>query len=128
RGFRNVSVADGDGYITMTSVGNLNHSDAVDKTGIPLFDTAPYTNDWNACYVLVTDPNTDNQIEVTDGSSQDGYVIFGITRDGYTSIDGDVVEVKWYAVPHGTDLSGASEYTWTANDPTEVDLTYGYFL
>jgi hypothetical protein len=125
RGFRAASVLPGDGYITITSVGNLKHSDAIDKTGVPCYDAAPYSADANACYVLITNPLNDNQLTVL-GGPQDGYVIYGLTRNG-ASTSPDSVEIQFMAVPHGTDLVYGTPYTWDGYLPTTVDLTYGYF-
>lgn len=126
RGFRGAAVAATDTEITITSAGNLRHSDAVNKTGVPCFDAAPYSGDRNACYVLITDPTNDNQLEAVGGAT-DGYVIFGLTNAG-ASTSPDSVEVLFYAVPHGADLSDAVTYTWDGYQPTTIDLTYGYFV
>src|SRR5579885_2519952 len=127
RGFRAASVTAGDGYITLTSAGNFRHSDAVDKTGVPMFDVAPYSGDRNACYVLITNPLNDNQLTAVGGAT-DGYVIFGLSRNGTTSTSPNSIEVAFYAVPHGSDLASAVAYNWDGYQPTTIDLTYGYFL
>ena len=127
RGYRAKPVTAGDGYVTLTSVGNFKHSDAVDKTGVPMFDVAPYSGDRNACYVLITNPLNDNQLTAVGGAA-DGYVIFGLSRNGTTSTSPDSIEVAFYAVPHGSDLASAITYTWDGYQPTTIDLTYGYFL
>lgn len=127
RGFRAQAVSSGDGYVTLTSTNNFRHADATNKTGVPMFDAAPYTGDRNACYVLITDPVNDNQLTAVGGAT-DGYVIFGLSRNGTTSTSPDSIEVVFYAVPHGADLSTAVTYTWDSSQPTTIDLTYGYFL
>lgn len=126
RWFRNSSVNLGNTFITITSAGNLKHSNSVDKTGVPCFDVAPYTGNYNACYVLLTNPTTDGQL-IAQGGAADGYIIFGISRNGSSSSPNSV-EVTFYAMPHGTDVSNSIPYTWDSAQPNIINLTYGYFL
>mgnify|MGYP001770874897 CR=1 FL=1 len=126
RGFRAQAVANNNTFVTLSSPGNLKHSDAVDKTGVPCFDTAPYAGDHNACYALITNPVNDQQFTVIGGPN-DGYVIFGRTRSG-SSTSPNSIEVEFRAVPHGTDISSSVPFTWnTSYLPTSIDITYGYF-
>ncbi len=56
-----------------------------------------------------------------------GEKIFGITQNG-SSTSPNSVEVAFYSVPHGGDISTASTaYTWEAAQPTSIDLFYRYF-
>jgi hypothetical protein len=126
RAIRAQTVAATDTLITITSAGNLRHSDAVNKTGVPCFDVAPYVGDSNACYVMITDPVNSGELTAVGGAA-DGYVIFGLTQAG-SSTSPNSVEVKFKAVQHGHNLADAIDYTWDASQPTTVDLTYGYFL
>jgi hypothetical protein len=119
--FLGATAVAGDTKLTITSAGNLLHSSSTDKTGVPCFDTTPYLNDRKACLVNITDPATDNEL-----TSSDGYKIIGFTNAG-SSTSPNSVEVLFYKVAHGADISTAVPYTWGGTEPTSLDLTYGYF-
>lgn len=125
--FRGAAVAVSNTVITITSAGNLEHSDAVDKTGVPCFDVPlPYGNDYLACYVRIVNPADGTEFEVLGGANE-GERIYGLTQNG-SSTSPNSVEVALFSVPGGGDLSGdSSPYTWEAGLPTSVDLVYGYF-
>lgn len=126
RKFAGATVAATDTEITITSVGNLNHSDAVDKTGVPCFDVAPYVGNYMACYVEILNPVDGTQFVVQAGGNA-GEKIYGITQNG-ASTSPDSVEVAFYSVPFGGDISTQSTpYTWEAALPTSIDLFYGFF-
>jgi len=126
RKFSAATVAATNTYITITSAGNLKHSDSVDKTGVPVFDAAPYTGDYPSCYVEILDPSDGTQFEVQAGLHA-GEKIYGITRGG-VSASPNSVQVVFYSVPYGGDISASSTaYTWEAALPTSIDLFYGYF-
>lgn len=127
RVFRAATATNSTTFTTITSTGNLKHSDAVDKTGIPCWDVAPFTNDHNATYVLITNPINDNQLTV-QGGVNDGYVIYGRTRNG-SSTSPNSVEIEFRAVPYGTDLINSVSFTWdTLYLPDTIDCTFGYFV
>jgi hypothetical protein len=123
--FRGVAAVTGNAFSTLTSAGNLKHSDAVDKTGVPCWGVAPYATDTAATYVLITDPENDNTIQIVGGPN-DGYTVYGRTRAG-SGTSPDSVEVEFMAVPHGNDLTNGVAVNWDATWPTPVDMTYGYF-
>ncbi len=126
RKFAAAPVAAPNAFITITSVGNLRHSDATNKTGIPCFDTAPYTGDFATDYVEVLRPSDGTELVVQSGPHA-GEKIFGVTRAG-GSTSPNSVEVAFYSVPFGGDVStSATAYTWEAGQPTSIDLFYGYF-
>ena len=126
RRFGGATVAATDTFITISSVGNLKHSDAVDKTGVPVFDAAPYTGSFANCYVEITNPADGTQFVVQAGG-QAGEKIFGVTNAG-ASTSPNSVEVVFYSVPFGGDIASQSTaYTWEAALPTTIDLFYGYF-
>lgn len=122
--FTDDTVSEGDGYTTITDVGNLKHADAVDTTGVPIIDGADAGN-YDACYVEIIDPTTETALTAVGGTT-DGYRIFGYTRAGTTSTSPNSVEVEFRAVPYGDALSSSVAYTWDGYQPTEVDLYYGY--
>ena len=125
RKFNNATVAATDTLVTLSSVGDFKHADAVDKTGVPVFDAAPYAGNFGACYVEVL-RNDGTQILVQAGGHA-GEKVFGVTNAG-DSTSPDSVEVLFYSVPLGGDVSSDSTaYTWEAGQPTSVDLFYGYF-
>jgi hypothetical protein len=126
RKFSAATVAATDTLITVTSVGNLRHADATNKTGVPMFDAAPYTGDYVACYVEILNPADGTQLEVKTGGNA-GEKIYGITQAG-ASTSPDSIEVAFYSVPYGGDIATQSTpYTWEAGQPTSIDLFYGYF-
>lgn len=124
RKFEDATVANGDGYITITSVGNLRHADATNRTGVPIQDGAD-AGAHEATYVEIINPATEAALQVVGGAN-DGYRVFGRTRAGSTSTSPDSVEVELRAVPPGSPLSASVAYTWEAYQPTTVDLFYGF--
>jgi hypothetical protein len=84
---------------------------ATDITGVPCFDLAPFTGDWNSCYVGVVDATTGNELEVLAGPHA-GERIFGITQQG-TSTSPNNVDVIWYSCPNGGNIvTSSTAYTW----------------
>lgn len=100
--------------VTLTDLygaGTLKHADAVNTTGVPVFDAAPFTSDYNSCFVWVTDKTTGNELEVLAGPQQ-GQRIYGLTYNG-ASTSPNSVEVRWYSAPPGSDISTSSTaYSW----------------
>lgn len=124
RVYRADPVLAGDGYSTISAIGQLQYADAVDKTGIPIWDGFDSGN-WDATYVEIINPSTGNGL-VVDGGLYDGYRIFGRSRQGVTGIEPDSVEVEFRAVQFGADISTSVAYTWDANQPSAVDYYYPY--
>jgi len=120
RKFNNVSVAATNTFITLSSVGNLKHSSATDKTGVPTFDAGPYSGNREACYVEILDNSGSNVLTTT------GLKVIGFTRAG-AATSPNSVEVVFYKLALGDDLANAVTYTWEAGIPTTVDMFYGYF-
>jgi hypothetical protein len=99
-----------DTWITTTTV----------KTGIPVFDgSGAYAADMESCYVIVTDPATGNEIRPV--GSPDA-TIFGVTKKGAATTGN--VEVAFYSILAGANLSTATPYTWQAGDPAAVNVAY----
>ena len=100
--------------VTLTDIygtGAYKHADATDRTGVPVFDAAPFTSDWNTCYVGVTNALDGNELEVLTGP-QAGETIFGVTYNG-ASTSPDNVEIRWYSVPNGGNVAtAATAYSW----------------
>jgi hypothetical protein len=95
----------------------LKHADSVDNTGVPCFDAAPFTSDWNSTYVEVTDATTGNELEVQSGLHA-GEHIFGITYGG-SSTSPNSVEIHWYSCPNGGNIATSSTaYTWEVGSAT----------
>ncbi len=111
--------------------GTLKHSDPVDQTGVPVFDTGPFTSDWNSCYVEVTNSKTGDELEVQSGGHK-GEKIFGVTYNG-SSTSPNSVEIHWYSCPPGGNITTSSTaYTWevgtvtgTNSGTTAVTVTPG---
>jgi hypothetical protein len=126
RAFFNVSVAATNTLVTLSSVGNLKHADAVDNTGVPCFDAAPFSGDWTSCYVHITDGySSGSELTVLTGPHA-GERIFGVTYAGL-STSPNSVEVHFYSSPFWADYTGThTAYTWEAGQPTTINLLYGY--
>jgi hypothetical protein len=117
----------GTAQFLVVSAGNLKHSDLVDKTGVPIFDSAQNTfnGDYMSCYVEINDPANDNELTVQSGP-QAGQKIFGLTVTG-SSVSPNSVVVKWYSVPHGGDISTQSTaYSWENGQPLTASIYMGY--
>jgi hypothetical protein len=115
----------GDGYSTISGVpGTFPYADAVDRTGVPVWDGFDAGN-WETTYVEIIDPSTSNYL-VARGGVQDGYRIFGRTRQGTTGVEGTSIEVEFFAVPFGDPISSSATYAWDATQPNSVDYYYGF--
>ena len=112
-------------------IGSYKHSDAVDQTGVPVFDAGPFTSDWTSCYVEVTNFLTGDELEVQSGPHK-GEKIFGVTYNG-SSTSPNSVEIRWYSCPPGGNITTSSTaYTWevglatgTNTGTTAVTITPG---
>lgn len=121
RVFRADPVAPGDGYSTITDTGLLQYADAVDRTGVPIWDGFDAGN-WEATYVEIINPVTENYL--VDGYT--GQRIFGRTRQGTSGVEPNSVEIEFRKVAFGADISTSTAYTWDGYQPTAVDYYYGY--
>lgn len=81
RAMLNQTIAVGATAYELYSVGNFQHSDAVDKTGVPLFDVAPYVGNHPMTYVKITSRESENEL-IVQGGGNAGNRIFGRTRAG----------------------------------------------
>lgn len=124
RVYRADPVLAGDGYSTITATSQFPYADAVDRTGVPIWDGFDAGN-WEATYVEIINPATENYL-VAQGGITDGYRIFGRTRQGTSGIEPDSVEIEFRAVPFGADVSTSVAYTWDGYQPTTVDYYYGF--
>lgn len=126
RKFAAAAVAATNTFITISSPGNLRHSDAVNQTGIPVFDAAPYTGSFIDCYTAIQNPADGTELIVQAGLHA-GEKIYGVTNGG-ASVSPNSVEVVFYSVPLGGDITTQSTaYTWEAAQPVSIDLFYGFF-
>jgi hypothetical protein len=110
-------------FVTVSSVSNLKHADAVDTTGVPINDGADSGND-EATYVEILDGYDEAALEVLTGVFT-GHRIFGRTRAG-SSTSPDSVEVEFRSVSKDADISTSVPYTWEAGQPTTICLFYGF--
>jgi len=125
RAIRNNTPVVGATSLVVSSAGNLKHSDATDKTGIPCFNAGPYASDWQSCYVEIQNAADGTEFLVQAGDKK-GEKVFGRTvSTGATSPDS--IKVEFFSVPLGQDLSSGTAYTWEASQPSAVDMFYGYF-
>lgn len=124
--FYNSFININDTKLILNSIGNLKHSDSIDKTGVPCFDVAPYLGNFLSCYVELLDGYTDGEILVLSGVHA-GEKIFGVTNGG-TSTSPNSVEVIFYSCPIGSDINTNSTlYTWETNQVNKITCIYGFF-
>jgi hypothetical protein len=116
--------------VTLTDIygaGTLKHADAVDNTGVPVYDAAPFTNDWNSCFVEVTNAVDGTNLEVQTGLHA-GERIFGVTYNG-SSTSPNSVEIHWYSCPNGGNIStGSTAYSWEKGAATGTNAGTGATL
>lgn len=117
------------GVMTVTSAGNLKHADAVDRTGVPCYDEAPFTDDELSCFVQIKGlvSEVEQELEVLDGVHA-GERIVGLTQNG-DSTSPDSVEVKLYSIPKSVafDIANMTAYDWEPEQVvTKVNLVMGY--
>lgn len=129
RKFENVSIGVGDGYATLSSPGNLKHSEAAvitdgyDITGVPLYDGPDAGNDAGTYVELIDGYSA--ALHVLSGPNA-GNRIFGRTRAGTTGVTPNSVEVEFRSVPDGDPISSSVAYSWEAGQTTTVDVFYPY--
>lgn len=115
-------------FITLTSVGNLKHSNAVDQTGIPCFDATGtiFVNDRISCYVHLVDGYlTGSELSVLTGAHARER-IFGQTYTG-SSISPNSIEVHFYSAPWNVNYAAnATPYIWENGQPNIVNVLYAY--
>jgi hypothetical protein len=125
--FFNIPVSVGNTKVTITSAGNLKHADSVDFTGVPVFDSAPFTGNHIACFVKILDGYTDGFLTVQSGPNA-GEVIYGLTQAG-ASTSPNSVEIAFYSVPHGANrITNSTPYTWESGLTDKITAMYGYFV
>lgn len=129
RAFYGQAVAATNTLVTVSSVGNLKHADATDRTGVPVFDAGPFTGDYTSCYVHIVDGYADgyagSELVVLNGANA-GQRIFGVTYNG-SSTSPNSVEVHFFSAPFNVDYRvSPNPYTWEAGQPTTINLLYGY--
>jgi hypothetical protein len=121
-----IAVQDGYTQVTISSAGSFKHADPVDQTGVPCFDSAPFTGDWASCYVHVVDGyNTGDEMVVLSGPHA-GERIFGVTYAG-ASVSPNSVEVHFYSSPFPDNYTVTNTpYTWESGQALTVNFLYGY--
>lgn len=129
RAFFGQAVAATNTLVTVSSPGNLKHADTTDRTGVPVFDAAPFTGDYTSCYVHIVDGYSDgyagSELVVLAGPNI-GQRIFGVTYNG-ASTSPNSVEVHFFSAPFNVDYTvSPNPYTWEAGQPTTINLLYGY--
>jgi hypothetical protein len=116
------SAISGTGYTTIFSAGNLKHADAVDITGVPIYDGFDTGRD-DACFVQITDIDGIT-LQVLSGTYQ-GWIIYGRSFGG-SSVSPDSVNIEFRCVPPGQDLSGNVAYSWEPSQTSNIIVNYGY--
>jgi len=129
RAYFGEAVTSGNTFVTVTSVGNLKHADAINLTGVPVFDTGPFAGDYTSCYVHIVDGYSDGyaggELSVLHGPYV-GERIFGVTFNG-ASTSPDSVEVHFYSAPYNVNYAVSPHpYTWEFGQPNTINLLYGY--
>jgi len=126
--FQTLSVSPGDTFITLTSVGDLKHADAVDTTGVPIWDGYDAGNIGGTFVAILDDDGYATELTVAQdqlGGAMQGWRIIGRTRAG-ASTSPNSVEVEFRAVELGAELSTSVPYTWESSQPSEIDSIIGY--
>lgn len=121
--FENVTILENDGYITLTDLGQLKHADAIDETGVPIFDGIDAGN-YESCYVEIIADGYESGLVVLSGINA-GHRIFGITRAGSSSSP-DTVEVELRSVAIDQPISTSVSYEWESEQPSIVDIYYPF--
>ena len=125
----NVTVSMGSTFVTITDIGNVKHADSTDITGVPIYDGYDAGRE-SVCFVAIVDAKLDgygdgSELRVLDGAHKDER-IFGLTRAG-SSVSPNSVEIAFYSAPiDDWDLSSISTYIWEAEQPTEINVCYGF--
>jgi hypothetical protein len=126
RKFYNVLVSAGDQQSLIVDTGNLKHSDAIDKTGVPCFNTAPYSGNYQAAYAELLDGYTDAALLVLSGPHI-GEKIFALTEQTL-SVSPNSIDVVFYSCPIGSNVSTSSTlYTWETGQSSKITCIYGFF-
>ena len=126
RAFFGIPVSPGNNHVTITSFGNLKHADAVNETGIPCFDAAPFTGDWTSCYVHLVDGYQGGIEFVVLSGPHAGERVFGQTYAG-SSTSPNSVEIHFYSAPFNVYYaSAATPYTWEVGQDGYINALYGY--
>jgi len=122
RKFPNINPIVGDGFVVLSDVGNLKHSDFVDSSGVPIFDGFDI-GDNESTYAEVVD-GYGSTLYVLSGSYA-GNRIFGRMRAG-SSISPDSVEMEWRSVALGDSIDNSVSYTWEMRNIPGIDIYYPY--
>src|SRR5690606_9841086 len=123
RKFENVDFVDGYTFVTLNAVDQLKHADAVDVTGVPIYDGYDVGNDESTYVELIADGYQQGLLVISGINA--GNRIFGRTRAG-GSTSPDSVEVELRSVPIDEPLANSVAYTWEDGQPTVVDVYYPY--
>lgn len=120
------TVLAGQSKIIVSDPGQLKHVDPINTLGIPCFDQAPYTGDFNSCFVKVLDGyETGVEMLVLSGT-HGGERIFGVSNNGL-SVSPDTIEIVFYSCPLWADITvDSTPYTWESGQPNIINLVYGY--
>lgn len=126
RAFFGYNVVGTPSNVTVTSVGNFKHSDAIDRTGIPTFDTGPFAGSQTSCYVHIVDGYANGtELTVLSGPNA-GERIFGLTYAG-ASTSPDEIVIAFFSAPFANDYSaGYTAYNWEPGQVSTINFLYGY--
>lgn len=122
RKFGNAFIDIGSTFTTISSIGNLKHSDSINVIGIPVYDGFDFGN-YESTYVDIID-GYGSGLFVIDGINA-GNRIFGRTRAG-TSVSPDSVEIEFLSVMDGESVSNGISYVWENQQPIYIDFYYPY--
>jgi len=129
RYYEAAAVSIGNTYITVTDPGNLQHATSTDITGVPIIDGYDSGN-FVGCFAEIVDAEIDGYgdgatLKVLSGIHA-GERIFGITRAG-ASTSPNSVEIVFYSTSVADwSLSSISAYTWEAEQPNTINISYAY--
>lgn len=116
------------GNVTITQTGTSLAGIAGMSSGADAIITLTETTGGTAGNQTITETVTNAAFVVTGmsgGLATHNHRIFGYTEAG-AATEPNSVEVAFYSNAIGDPISTANPYTWTASDPTTIDLYYGF--
>jgi hypothetical protein len=117
------------GDVTITdTVANAGFIPAGMTGGVDAIITLTETTGGTAGNQTITETVTDAAFAVTGmagGLATHNHRVYGYTEAG-GSTEPNSVEVAFYSDAIGDPISTSNPYTWTANDPTTIDIYYGF--
>lgn len=111
----------GQNYIHISgTLGEFPYANSVNRLGLPVHDHFDSIND-DACYCDIIDQITGSAL-----NTDDGYKIFGFSRQGSTGVNGSSFEVELRFIQDGQLFSESLPYNWEISKPNIVDVYFPF--